>query len=290
MSFPYWPGAPVLSGGGGAQTLTYISTSQTVGITPNGNTIQLNIPGAVENGAFSTITFGGSSNPALFMNNKTIALNNAASQVAIGTAGIAWNNTTSNIQILAPSTTSVVVGTNSNADVLRVSDAGVFASPFISTPQLFVSTINGALLTQSTLTLNGGTNQILLESISPASAVIYATGNGLNLSTIKSINGGIPMTQNIVPFNDPINFQTGYIDTIPNLSTVLFASPFQNDSVCVTLTPTNKAVSAGASPNLTLHQFFGANGNGVSSIGFQVDARDNGSAYSASFFYVATSL
>jgi hypothetical protein len=98
------------------------------------------------------------------------------------------------------------------------------------------------------------------------------------------------MTQSIVPFNNPINFQTGYIDTITNLSTVLFASPFQNDSVCVILTPTNKGVTAGNNPNIMLHQFFGTNDNGVSSIGFQVDARDNGAGYSASFFYVATSL
>jgi hypothetical protein len=139
------------------------------------------------------------------------------------------------------------------------------------------------------LNLNGGANQINLISEIAANAVIWATGTGLELSTIKQLNGGIPMTYAVQPFNTPVNFQTGYLQDCPNASTILFTVPFSNDNVCVMLTPTNRNTSGGANPNLSLNNTWGGS-NGVSSIGFQVDARNGGVGYNGSFFYIATSL
>ena len=324
----------------------------------------------------STLIFGGSSNPALFMGNKAILLNSSTSTAAIGTAALAWNNASSNITLVAPSTTYVYIATNQLNGNLRVYDDGVFASPFLSTPNLQVSSINGAApgvmssiangaanisipagsnpvlfnltegasfttpgnagslllngnitnnatttalfnqgvqattlstlnlqvstingavvaaptpnLTLSTLNLNGGANQINMASLNTAESVVWATGNGLTLSSIKTLNGGVPITTSVTPFNNPVNFQTGYLQDYSNASTILFTVPFSNDNVCVMLTPTNRNISGGANPQLSLCNAFG--NHGVSSIGFQVDARNGGVAYDGSFFYLATSL
>jgi hypothetical protein len=145
-------------------------------------------------------------------------------------------------------------------------------------------------LTLSTLNLNGGTNEINMASLITAEAVIWGTGNGLTLSTIKELNGGTPMSYSVQPFNTPVNFQVGYVEDCPYSSTILFVVPFSNDNVCVQLTATNKDTSGGGNPNISLNNAYGNTGNGVSSIGFQADTRNQGVGYAGSFFYIATSL
>lgn len=150
-------------------------------------------------------------------------------------------------------------------------------------PGLTVSSPTAALLT-----LNGGTNQLVAGSLNTAQAIIYGTGTGLTLSTVTQLNGQVPLTMGVQPFNTPTNFQCGYAQDVPYTSTILFTSAFSNDKVCVMLTPTSRNVSSGANPNMSLVASFG--NNGVSSIGFQVDSRDGGVGYAGSFYYIATSL
>jgi hypothetical protein len=192
-----------------------------------------------------------------------------------------------------------------NATVAASFSVGV-NTPAIGTSSITVSTINGVAPgvtvstfpglivsspTSAVLTLNGGANQIVASSDNIAVAKLYATGaSGLTISTVQSINGEVPMTMSTQPIGATTNTQFGYVQDCPNASTVLFTAPFPNDSVCVILTPTNRNTVGGANPNLSLNNGFGSLGRGVSSIGFQVDARNAGVGYNGSFFYMATSL
>jgi hypothetical protein len=129
-----------------------------------------------------------------------------------------------------------------------------------------------------------------MASLNTAQAVIWGTGSGVDLSTIRQLNGGVPMAYGVQPFNTPVNFQCGYCEDVPYPSTILFTSPFSNDNVCVMLTATSRGTSGGANPNISLGNSYGTTGRGVSSIGFQADTRNGGVGYNGSFFYIATSL
>jgi hypothetical protein len=151
-----------------------------------------------------------------------------------------------------------------------------------------VSTFPGLIVSSPTaavLTLNGGTNEIVARSDNIATATIWATGaGGLNLSTVTSLNGGLPFVSGSQPDDKPI-LQSGYVSAVPYTSTILFPVPYNSDKISVMLTATNTGVSSGANPNISLDASFG--NNGVSSIGFRADTRDNGSGYNGSFFWMS---
>jgi hypothetical protein len=179
---------PIISAGvNGDMTISAISSLNiaTPLLTQNGVPISGGSVGP--NLGLSTLTFGGGSNPGMFMENKTILLNPAASVSTVGSAGLAWNNTTSNIQLIAPSTTSVYIATEKITGNLQVKDDGVYCSPFVSTPNLTVSSINGAAypppaggITRTTLnTLSGvsvlgdGSLTVITGDITPTAGHLY---------------------------------------------------------------------------------------------------------------------
>jgi hypothetical protein len=185
---------------------------------------------------------------------------------------------------------------NSNAQIqnqLWVSSIQRCSEAFVSS--FNVSSINGAVpnfpsnLTASTLTLTGGANSIELKSDNTATATIWATGaGGLTLSTVTTLNSHIPVLMNPTPTQQPAFLQSGYCQDVPyGASTILFSIPYTTDSIAVYLTPTNRNTSGGANPNISLGNNYGPAGRGVSSIGFEVDTRNNGVGYNGSFFWMA---
>jgi hypothetical protein len=118
-------------------------------------------------------------------------------------------------------------------------------------------------------------------------ATIWSAGGGLRLSTISLLNSGTPLVSNPTPFGTLNSVQVGYSQDTPNASTILFNYPYDTENIAVMLTPTNRNTSGGANPNLSLNNSFGLSGTGVSSIGFQVDARDGGVGYQGSFMWMA---
>lgn len=166
----------------------------------------------------STLTMGGTSNPSLFMENKTILLNQAAAVASVGSASLAWNNASSNIQIVAPSTTSVFIGTEKLTGSVRVGDSGVECSGSLSISgqptalssiltiaasdtnlyTLQVTDSNAALVAGVDIGLVGGRNQVYINSnaqiqndlwVSSISKCAAATVSSL---TVSSINGAAP--------------------------------------------------------------------------------------------------
>jgi hypothetical protein len=137
------------------------------------------------------------------MENKKILLNPASVTSTIGSAFLAWDNSLSNIVLIAPSTTSVKLGTASNSSGLTVSDSGVYASPFLSTANLQCSSINGAApggggsvpanLGVSTLTISdqptaGGGTLVIEASDSDLYSFSVSTLAGFALGTIGGRN------------------------------------------------------------------------------------------------------
>jgi hypothetical protein len=134
----------------------------------------------------------------------------------------------------------------------------------------------------------GSANILNLYADNGGNAEIFAQAGGIKLSTISLLNGGEPIVYSGTAFGSkqPV-LQTGYCEDWPQASTVLFSVPYDTDNVCVMITPTNRGISGGANPNMSLNNSFGTAGTGVSSIGFQVDPRNNGVGYNGSFFYLA---
>ena len=150
------------------------------------------------------------------------------------------------------------------------------------------NTINLTNATSALVNISSAANAIQLKSDNTATATIWATGvSGLALSTVTSFNGGIPITMNPAPSISPAQIQVGYCQDASNASTILFTQTYPSDSIAVILTPTNRNVTGGANPNLSLNNSWGPAGRGVSSIGFQVDARNGGVGYQGSFFWMA---
>lgn len=167
----------------------------------------------------------------------------------------------------------------SSFNVSSINGAAPGGTTISTFPGLTVSSPTAAILT-----LNGGANEIVARSDNTASATIWATGaGGLNLSTITTINGGAPLVAGNTPQATPF-IQSGYASAVPYGSTILFNVPYNNDNLTVMLTATNAGVSGGANPNISLASAFGT--NGVSSIGFQADTRDNGVGYAGSFHWM----
>ena len=141
--------------------------------------------GGSQNLSLNTITFAGASNPSLYMENRAIQFNGAASAASIGLATMFWNNSASNLNVIAPSTSSVFVGTEQLTGYLIVEDSGVYAHPFLSTPNLQVSSINGAVYPP------GGTvTSVALSNFSGDQAVIPLSNVAYPLSDNFNITGG----------------------------------------------------------------------------------------------------
>lgn len=118
-----------------------------------------------------------------------------------------------------------------------------------------------------------------------ATATIWATGaSGLTLSTVQFLNGGTPLVSATTPAAKPI-VQSGYADSVPYTSTILFPVPYDNDKISVMITPSSKGITGGANPNMSLVTGWGT--DGVSSIGFQVDSRNGGVGYNGSFYWMS---
>jgi hypothetical protein len=168
----------------------------------------------------------------------------------------------------------------SSFNVSSINGAAPGGTAISTFPGLTVSSPTAAILT-----LNGGANEIVARSDNTAGATIWATGiGGLALSTITTLNGGAPLVAGNTPQASPF-IQSGYASAVPYASTILFPVPYNNDNITVMLTATNAGVSGGANPNISLASAFGT--NGVSSIGFQADTRDNGVGYAGSYHWMA---
>jgi hypothetical protein len=299
------PGVRVTSDAAGSLVLQAPSSIQCQAV----SSINFSTPSLLLNGSpvgggalnpnpqFSTLTCAGQALLAggINMSNTLLQLSQGSNNAGV----LYYNSGDSNIYLTAPSTGVVAIGTQSNATALQV------GNNFVSIPNvgasissLTVSSLNGAApggsvpnLTLSTLNLNGGANQLNLISDNTATAKIWATGgSGLELSTVTTFNNGALFVSPTSLSDTRGWFQSGYVQDFPYASTVLFAYPYSNDNICVQLTPTIRNTSGGANPQCSLGVAFGANGNGVSSIGFQVDMRNGGSGYTGSFFYTAFPL
>jgi hypothetical protein len=172
-----------------------------------------------------------------------------------------------NVKMLAPVNVSTITGPSGIVNVAPPT-GGTVANLKVSAP--------------------GSANILNLYADNGGNAEIFAQAGGIKLSTISLLNGGEPIVYSGTAFGSkqPV-LQTGYCEDWPQASTVLFSVPYDTDNVCVMITPTNRGISGGANPNMSLNNSFGTAGTGVSSIGFQVDPRNNGVGYNGSFFYLA---
>lgn len=193
--------------------------------------------------------------------------------------------------------TGVIALNPSGTEQIRIGGVGAPGDISVNTTGGGSIILNGLVSTTTTVNVGGapalvniagGANAIQLRSDNLATATIWATGaGGLALSTISNLNGGEPLVMNPQSTQIPAFVQSGYLQDVPNASTILFSIPYTTDSIAVHLTPTNRNTSGGANPNLSLNNSFGTTSRGVSSIGFQVDARDQGVGYNGSFFWMA---
>lgn len=142
---------------------------------------------AVSSMTVESMTFNGP-NPGLFMENRAIQLNDATSAGAIGQAGIAWNNTTSNIQIVAPSTTAVYIGTEKGIGGLTVRDDGVYVAPWLSTQQ--VTSVTASLQNLTTSTING--SQPPISAAYPVSTLVGTNAYIPQGNVAWPLSGAIP--------------------------------------------------------------------------------------------------
>jgi len=194
--------------------------------------------------------------------------------------------------------TGVIALNPSGTEQIRIGGTGAPGDISVNTTGGGSIILNGLVSTTTTVNVGGtpalvniagGTNAIQLRSDNTANATMWATGaSGLRLSTITSINGGEPLVMNPQATQIPAFVQSGYCQDVPyGASTILFSVPYTTDSIAVHLTATNRNTSGGANPNISLGNSYGPNGRGVSSIGFQVDTRNNGVGYDGSFFWMA---
>lgn len=187
---------------------------------------------------------------------------------------LAYNSTT-NVLSLTPFGNSVALDSSSlnpSFSTITVSSIGANVSftgnVTIPNGVINVSTIGGT---------SGGGFLYVDNSLTVPNK--FVSENSASFKNLDVSGGGI--TQQGYPL-----IQYGYADEVPFVSTILFTDPYADDNVFVSLTPTNKNVSGGANPNISLVASWG--NNGVSSIGFQADTRNGGVGYNGSFWWNAT--
>jgi hypothetical protein len=144
-------------------------------------------------------------------------------------------------------------------------------------------TMNGSAVLSGAGTIQGAGVECT-SSFSGPYAAISSIQNINPSGTVNLKSVGIPRNSGVTPFN---MIQAGYVSGLPYGSTVLFQYPYPDDNSlpAVMLTATNANTSGGSNPNLSLNTTYGT--EGVSSIGFAVDARNAGVGYTSDFFWMA---
>lgn len=215
------------------------------------------------------------------------------------------------IKLLSPTIASSMTISSINGAQYPPAPTDVFSS-------ITVSSINGAqyppaeptALSLSTLTMNtngyidapavNGSLRIQEYTSGSQGSQIEYISSGINCAalnfgvstleavqadfTVSSINSQQPVGT-FAGQQMPGGFQAGYVSQLPYGSTVLFAHPYSDDKVSVLLTATNAGVSGGPNPDISLNAGYGT--NGVSSVGFAVDMRNNGVGFTGDFYWMA---